>query len=111
MDLDDVMAVAVAAGAAVSLFALLCRLDALRYRAHMLSIVLMHVFLGATCVMALAHALAGAVDIIDAAAVAATLCWIKASYRNWRDGVPEMYSTSPAPLDEAGGVPATRPQG
>lgn len=109
MDLDDVMTLAVAAGASVSLIALLCRLDALRYRSHMLSIVLMHVFLGATCVLALMHALAGQVDIIDAAAVASALCWIKASYRNWRDGVPQIYSTAPAELDEA--VPTTRPHG
>lgn len=111
MRLDDVLMVvlhnAVAVGAGVSLFAILCRVDALRYRAHRLSIVLMHVCMGICCVMAGGHALAGATDALDAAAVAGSLCWIRASYRNWRSGVPETYRTSPTPLDEP--APATRP--
>jgi len=100
--------VAVAAGAGASLFAYLCRLDALRYRAHRLSIVLMHVGLGAGCIFAGAHALAGETEPVDVATVAASLCWIRASYRNWRDGVPQIYSTAPGSLDEIGAA-TTRP--
>lgn len=99
--------VAVAAGAAAGLFAVLCRLDALRYRSHRTSIVLMHVALGGSCIFAGAHALAGEAAPGDFAAVAVALCWVRASYSSWRDGVPKIYSTAPSDLDDP--IPATRP--
>lgn len=112
MDLDEVLSLAVLAGASASLLAILCRVDALRYRRHRLSIVLMHGALGTASVLAGLHAVTGEVGPIDVAAVAASLCWVRASYRNWRDGVPQIYSTSPTPLDEdERSVPVTRPQG
>lgn len=100
MALDDVLQILVFAGAAVGVFALMCRLDGLRYRTHRASIVFMHAFMGTGCVLAGAHAVQGDVGVIDAAAVAATLCWVRASYANWRHGVPDTYRTQPTPLDE-----------
>lgn len=94
--LDLVVAVA----AVVALIASLCRVDALRYRRHRMSIILMHVGIGIGCVFAGMHALLGQTDTVDIAMVATSLAWMRASYRNWRNGVPAQYSTSPAPLDE-----------
>ena len=91
----------VAVLAVVALIAALCRVDALRYRQHRMSIILMHVGIGFGCVFAGMHALLGQTDTVDVAMVATSLAWMRASYRNWRNGVPAQYSTSPAPFDEA----------
>lgn len=112
MPLDEVLVWVlhnlVLAGAAVGLFGTLCRLNALQYRAHRPSIVLMHVALAGASVMAGAHALGGDTDPGDVAIVAATLCWLRASYSTWRDGVPAIYHSGPVPLDDQA-IPATRP--
>lgn len=96
-----VLDLAVGLLAVAGLFAAICRVDLLRYRRHRLSIILMHVGIGFGCVFAGLHAMLAQTDTVDVAMVVTSIAWMRASYRNWRTGVPVQYSTDAVPLDEA----------
>ncbi len=96
LDLIVLIAAGIGAGGYV------CRLDSLRVGRHAVVVIVMHLALCVSCILAGYHAWSGDAGALDVAAVVGALAWIKVSLPTWGAGhVPPQFETAHAPLDRA----------
>lgn len=80
--------------AAASLFGYVCRMDALHFREHRASVVLLHLGLAVLCLFGLLSAWEQETDIRDVVGVCVSGLWLLISAHSWANGVPSYFLRS-----------------
>jgi hypothetical protein len=78
--------------ALVAAFGVVCRLDAVSFRTHKLSVVMFHLLLGFVCGLVADRALDGQAGAIDLLSVSVAVLWLWMSYKTWSGGEAPSYT-------------------
>jgi hypothetical protein len=74
--------------AAIALGAYVCRLDALHWRQHRISVVLIHLLQACSCAWVITQAAQGLATWEHASITATALGWLWVTFWSWRNGPP-----------------------